>query len=261
MRRLALHMAGASLEECLRRELNGLAKGWLNQLIAILDELAAGLLTALEQSADTARAGLEASLRAEGHAPQAALYNAFVLLFRQVQFAMNEFPRRLIEFYYTEILQQDRLAAMPAQQDSQGSAADRINLTFTTAEGVAEGAVPMGTLFSAGKDADGAAINYAADHALTVYPAAITQLRTLTVTQEPLIPGSGETQPAQVLGGIVALSDLPPAIATPFPLFGDTQPGTSGVLTTTPASLGFAVVSPCLMLTGGDRTITLGLTV
>ena len=41
--------------------------------------------------------------------------------------------------------------------------------------------------------------------------------------------------------------------------FGETQPGTSAVAVTTPATLGFALASPYLLLAGGTRTVTLRL--
>jgi hypothetical protein len=83
-------------------------------------------------------------------------------------------------------------------------------------------------------------------------------LRTLTVTSE-LVPGAKLPIPAQVLSGVVALADKAPSIATPFPLFGATATGTSGVLTTRTASLGFALASPTLLLAGGSRAVTLAL--
>lgn len=251
MRRLRFHMDGGTLEHRLRRELDGLARDWFSQFATFLAEVVDGLLHVLQQETTAARAQLQASLQDQDHAPQAALYNAFVMLFGHAQNAMNRFPRRLVEFYYATLLQQDSLAAEP----------DQVVLTFTTAKGVDDGSVPRATLFPAGTDPEGATINYAADQALAVYGTSVTGLRTLRLTRAPVVAGSSEPAPARVLSGIVALADQPPAIATSFPPFGNAIPGTSGVLVTSLASLGFAVTSPTLMLTGGQREIHLGLTV
>lgn len=273
MQRFGSHAAVAVLDQKLRLDLSGLSplwglnvtggaseplprdSGWIDEIIAALQELVDALLGALQRLSASATALLQASLRAEGHAPQAALYNAFATVFGHAQATVNRFPGRLVDFYYGTILQQESCAALP----------DQLYLTFMPAKDITVASVPKGTLFPAGTDTDGAVIAYAAERSLTVYPSAIAALRTLRVTQAPLTLGDDEIvqppAPALVLSGIVSLADKPPVIAKPFAPFGDSVPGSNGVLTTSPASLGFALASPTLLLASGQRTIHLKLTI
>jgi len=252
-RRLIAHLAGQPLEHGLRRAAGKAGKGWVDRLASVLDELAAALLGVLEQDRAAAADQFDASLRAEGHAPQAALYNAFAILFGHAQRAVNRFPERLVRFYHEAILHQDSRAGSP----------DRLYLTFTPAKGVAQASIPAGTLFSAGADTSGQPVRYALDQAVAVGNAAITGLRTLTVTREAPFSSASppfKALPAQVLSGVAVLADQPPPIAKPFPLFGAEETGASGALAGGKARLGFALASPTLMLAGGDRTVRLGLT-
>jgi hypothetical protein len=225
-------------------------RGWVNLLIGLFEDLVELLLAVLHRLRDAAAQLLEASLQSEGHAPQSALYVAFAVLFRYAQATVNRFPRKLVDFYYDTILRQDSRAAVP----------DQLYLTFTPDQDVAEAAVPKATLFPAGTDAAGATIGYAAERALPVYAAAVASLSTLRVADAALMQDAqglpvGDVVPALVLGGRADLAN--PA---PFPPFGAPEAGTSGALTSVPATLGFAVSSPTLMLAGGERTVHLLMT-
>lgn len=245
-RRLALHLGGAPLEHRLRHG----GDDWFRELLDLIEALVAALLTVLDQERLAAVAALEASFEDPSHPPQSALYDAFATLFRHAQDSINTFPERLIRFYQSEVLRQTNRAGTP----------DSVHLTFTPAKGFARVELPRFTRFLAGTDSDGESIAYALDSALSVDAAAVASLRTLTVTSQEL----GEDAcpvPRQVLAGTVALADTAPRIAEPFPLFGNTSAGIDGVLTTAVASLGFVAASPTLMLTGGTRTVTLGLTI
>ncbi|MQP66376.1 hypothetical protein GE253_13610 [Niveispirillum sp. SYP-B3756] len=269
-------MAGTAPERGLRLDLAGLSgiwgleapaaaamanptavgqRDWIDQIIAALTELATALLASLDLLAADAVQALEVSLTQADHAPQASLYIAFIMLFRHAQRALNRFPERLVDFYYGTILRQDSSPAM----------ADQLYLTFVPSDGVTATAVPLDTRFPAGVDEAGETVNYAPERSLSVYSAALASLRTLRVAQEPLLlPAGGNsstTAPAQVLAGTVALSDKSPAITSPFPPFGSTQVGTDGGLVTTNASLGFAIASVTLLLAGGTRQISIGLTI
>jgi hypothetical protein len=244
-RRLELHLGGSPLEYGLRHDRDD----WFPQLLDHLEELVSALVTALDRGRAVALAELEASFDDHSHPPQSGLYDAFAMLFGHAQDSINRFPERLIQFYQSDVLRQTRRAATP----------DSLGLTFTPAKGVAHAELPRGTKFLAGTDGNGESIAYALESALTVDAASVAALRTLTITSGKL--GNGASIPALVLSGTVALSDKAPQIATPFPLFGATSPGPSGVLKTVKATLGFAVASPTLMLSGGRRTVKLGLTI
>ncbi|HYD32316.1 MAG TPA: hypothetical protein VEB64_15850, partial [Azospirillaceae bacterium] len=274
LRSLAIHLADGGAESGFRLDLGelsgvwsifpGLAEPaagppvnrvWFECLVPLLEDLVDALLAALGRVAADARKALEETLLTDDHAPQTALYIAFAELFRHAQRTVNGFSHRLVDFYDARILRQHDRATVPGE----------VYLTFTTAQGVTSTVIPVGTLFPAGTDDTGAPINYAASDSLPVHAVTLSELRTLQVAEGLLVArGNSPTDtPVRtgVFTGTVALSDQPPAIETPFPLFGDKVAGTTGVLTTTPATLGFAVASDTLMLTGGARSVTVGLTV
>lgn len=244
LRRLQHHLSIHSLEAGLRDHFHG----WGETLIDLIDEVAPELIAALSRSAAEAAEALEQSLQSGDHAPQAALYNAFVLLFAEQRRTLNRFPRRLVDFYYGAVLDQHGLAAQP----------DTVFLTFVRAEGVDQASVPRGALFNAGTDSAGAEVNYAAEIALEVTPAAVEAISVHRMTHIALSPASGELIPTGVLSGDVALEPTGWP-TTSFPLFGANKAGRHGALTLQPATLGFCVTSPTLMLAGGQRTIEIGL--
>ncbi|WP_448205616.1 hypothetical protein [Azospirillum sp. sgz302134] len=237
------------------RALPGFSRDWLDGLIPLLEDLTDALLGTLRRIVAEARTEFEASLQTPDHAPQAALCIAFATLYGDAQGAVNGFADRLVDFYHGRILRQDSRAALPA----------RVFLTFTAARGVTVGSVPEGTRFPAGP-----AGAYAAERSLEVHTAALSTLRTLRVVRALPVTGgeacgdeaTPETPaPARVLCGTLSLSDKAPRLATPFPLFGAEDGGGSDAHTSTPASLGFAIASPVLMLTGGARTVRVRLTI
>lgn len=240
-RRLVFHWGDGNIEPRLRHGQGA----WFEELLDLLDEFTAALIEALSQARTTAAEQLDASLRQHDHAPQSALWAVFAQLFGHAQARLNQFPRHLVRFYQHAVL----------RQDGRGGRPDQLILSFTPAAGVARADLAKGTLFSAGKDADGQSIAYALDAALTVDVAAVAQLRTLTLAPQATVAA------AQVLCGSVKLAPAPPAIAAPFPLFGANSAGLDGSLASTQAALGFALASPCLMLAGGNRTVTLGLSI
>ncbi len=242
--RLRFHLDGRHPDEWLGQGWVGCQPSWLDGLLSILDDLVACLIQALRHGAAKALADAEASLSSLGHAPQAALYNAFVVLFAEARREMNRFPRRLLDFYYGEVLRQQDRAAHP----------DQVYLTFTPAKGVEFASIPAGTLFSAGVDADGEAINYAADAPLEVVASTVTALKVHHVAQ-----GSGSDAVFGVLSGQVLASPDGMVPAGPFPIFGTTQVGTTGALVMQPAEIGFVVSSPTLTLYGGSRSVAIGI--
>ncbi|WP_315833157.1 hypothetical protein [Bradyrhizobium prioriisuperbiae] len=209
----------------------------------------------------SARASFAASLEDADHTPQTALYVAFAKLFETAQATANTISSRYIHFYYHGILREDLRPAVP----------DSVHLTFTLAadQGVTSTSVPRNTLFVAGRDPNGLDILFAADKSLLVTGASIAKLRTLRVTRGPLLPPA--PPPAappraviqRVLGTDIATGNASGAAAgtgtSAWSTFGETQPGATDITVTTPATMGFAIASPYLLLTGGDRVVTLRL--
>ncbi|MES2442407.1 MAG: hypothetical protein V4574_06220 [Pseudomonadota bacterium] len=254
LKRLRGHIDGGSLEQDLAGDGDEGRDGkWHGTLIDILEDLAGSLIDELRSGIAGAQAALEKSLEIAEHEPQGALYNAFVAMFIESRAEMNKFPRRLVDFYYGDVLDQQALAPTP----------DQLFLTFTQTAGVDQASVPRGALFPAGEDSKGAAINYAATTSLEVTPAAVSEVSVHRVTHTKIDIGGGlnVSVPSGVLAGTVKLDPGNPNAATPFPLFGGPDAQPVGNLTMQRATLGFCIASPVLMLTGGHRTVEIGLTV
>ncbi|HEY2094712.1 MAG TPA: baseplate J/gp47 family protein [Thermoanaerobaculia bacterium] len=170
---------------------------------------------------------LDDPLNGGRHRPDIALYIAFVRLFANAQTAVNTISARYASFYDKDILREPFAGPLP----------DSAELTFTLAPQVAPSAfLPAGTLFTAGQDADGNTILFASDGGLTVTAATIASLRTLRVVGDPLFDAPRS----------IVIQEIPLQSTSPWETFGDPAAGT-------PASLGFALASPVLLLTGGDR--------
>ncbi|MFA5964706.1 MAG: hypothetical protein WC804_11870 [Sphingomonas sp.] len=251
LRRLDRHLGGDALEQALERHRAARDSRWHDSLFEILDDLAVTLIAALRRGHLAAIAALEVSLDTDGHAPQAALWNSFAKLFSEARTELNSFPRRLVDFYYSDVLRQRGLSAQP----------DQLFLTFTPAQPTDQASVPRGAQFPAGTDAAGAAINYAADTALEVTPAKVIGLSVHRIAK----PGigdfaAGDVSPT-VLSGEVVLDPDAPETLKPFPMFGGALGAENGSLEMKPAKLGFSISSPVLMLVGGVRTIEIGLVI
>ncbi len=228
----------------------------IDHALPYLVPIFAAFRDALAELAGFARANIEASLEASDHKPQIGLFIAFARLFQTAQVTINQTSDRYRRFYY-----EDMLRGRPA-----GPVADEVYLTFVldAEEGVSRSTVPAGTLFPAGQDVDGRDILYASDGALTVVAATIAQTRALRLLRGPLtlepsasLPDAGESALVhRVLGSEIALAEAA-AQSTAWPVFGADAVGVAEVMVTTPATLGFAVASPYLLLTGGRRQVRL----
>jgi len=248
LHRLQAHLAYLSLDEGLRRDADGGEREWSGQLYDILDDFIATMIAELRKGASTAQAALEKALASGKHAPNAAIYNAFVKLFIDARAEMNLFPQRLVDFYYDDVLKQHTVAPDP----------DQVFLTFTAVPGAEQVSIRRGTKFPAGTDSQGEAINYSATTSLEVTQAEVVELNVHRVTNTKL---DGVTVPTGVLTGSVALDPRNPAAPGSFPLFGGADPKQDGALTMQRATLGFCIASPLLMLRGGTRRIEIGLLV
>jgi hypothetical protein len=253
LRRLHGHLGNDTLERALARRGQAGDVRWSDQLFEILDDLAITLIGALRAGYDQALVMLLASLYQEGHAPQAALWNCFAKLFSDSRAEINGFPRRLVDYYYGEVLRQKAVDAVP----------DELYLTFTSAQPADQASVPRGAYFSAGTDEAGLAIQYAAQNTLEVTPAKVVNLSVHRVLARQTIvgvTGAQITAPPTVLTGEVALDPAEPDAIKPFAMFGDGHVE-CGTIPLQKASLGFTISSPVLMLTGGNRQIDIGLVI
>ena len=207
-------------------------------------------LDALGNLQARAHSEFDASLDSADHPPQTALYIAFAELFRTAQDTVNTVSSRFARFYYHDMLHED---FRPAQPDS-------TYLTFVLAddESVTSSSVPQQTLFAAGQDASGLDILFKADRSLLVTSAAIARLRALRVMSGPLIPGHAAPRTSDVIQRVIGTEiTTDPKANGAWPTFGYAEPGATDTTLTTPATIGFAIASPYLLLTGGDREIKL----
>lgn len=263
LRRLDGHLGGNTLEQALARHRADPDTRWHAGLFENLDDLAVSLIAALRRGHHAALAALEVSLNMDGHTPQAALWNTFAKLFSEARAELNDFPRRLVDFYYNDVLQQHGLSAQP----------DQLFLTFTAAQPTDQASVSRGAQFPAGTDTAGLAIDYAADSSLEVTPAKVTELSVHRVVKRTDVGGdTGDSggngtagdalsPPLAVLSGTVVLDPAAPETLQPFPMFGGAIGAENGSLDMKPAKLGFSISSPVLMLVGGIRTVEIGLVI
>lgn len=240
----------------------------IDHAVPYLDPIFFSFISAIGNFKLFAEANLSAALETGDHKPQIGLYIAFVRLFHYAQRTINTMSSRYVDFYYRDILREKHRGAIP----------DSVYLNFVLAEeeGVLNTTVPRGALFPAGQDSDGTDILYAADKSLVVSAAQIAQLLTLRVVYGSLFVDEGSPpheedrdEPAppvvrEILGskifGAQAQAEAAGSTTTaqsPWATFGEDAAGTTSTEITEPASLGFGVASPYLLLAGGQRTIDL----
>ena len=239
----------------------------VDQLISVVDSVFRAFFEALHGFQSLAAKHLPETLEDSNHKPQIALYIAFVRLFETAQQTINTIAARFTSFYYHRVLREKKAGPVP----------DSVYLTlvFDPAAGPEAASVPAGTQFPAGQEPDGTAILYAADKTVSVTPAAIAEIRSIRLVSGPLYEAPfspsidfAESPPPPLaphllLGtqiDVKAMNDEaagkgPADGPLAWPVFGGTAIGTSGIATTTAVTLGFAVSSSYLMLTGGDRLV------
>ncbi len=259
----------------------------INHALPYLDPIFYAFIYALSDLKRFAAPLLAATLRDNDHKPHIALYMAFVQLFKRAQHTINSISSRYAKFYYRDILRESYRAAIP----------DNVYLNFTLSAGLTRTSVPIATLFSAGQDANGQDILYASDKSLSVTEAIIQHVRALRVIYGTLLSedaASGIASPLSPLSPVSPLSPLSPVsplsplsppsdpvvikrilaseiavdeksgVVNPkmqgdWATFGGSVVGTEGAEVTTTATLGFAIASPYLLLTGGARSVSLNI--
>lgn len=113
----------------------------------------------------------------DDHRPDAALFIAFLELFKHAQDQLNTITEQHLNFYYYDVL----------QMRERSYRADQVNLYFELAQHIDTHFVKKGTLLNAGVDAEGRPLYYATDNDIELNRAAIEQMRTLFVSKNPKI--------------------------------------------------------------------------
>ncbi len=177
--------------------------------------------------------GIEAAEKDAASFPQKALFLTFLKLFQHAQQDLNGLTERHLNFYYKNVL---RLAPHPAQPD-------HAHLVLSLKKSIAEGRVPLGSLF---KTATG--LNYQSTIETFLYQSTVAHLRTIHVDPvSKVLRAAPISNSADGLGE--KLSEEDPSWH-PF-----------GYNRNLPAAIdGFALSSPVLVMREGLRKISVLLT-
>ena len=209
--------------------------------------------TALRQTIDRSPVFLKETLENwPHHEPHMALMLAFLKLAAIAQQDLNALTRRHLEFYFQKVLQ---LATKPAQPD-------RVHLLVEPAKQVTTHTLDKGTRLKAGKDAQGNAITYRTLREIVVNQAVVKSLKTIHIDRDDGYRVYAAPQADSKDGQGEAFDAAEPRWKT----FGRSQRLPTGNyrqakdLTMTFAAIGFALASPLLQLTEGQRRITIRLT-
>jgi len=166
--------------------------------------------------------------------PQLALFIAFLKLLNQSKERFNQITKRHLDFYYKEVLQLKK----------NDEKADHAYIIFELAKNANQQFLSDETLVKAGKDSEGNTIHYKLEEEIAINKAKVAALKN-TYTYSGIsnwhassIANSGDGEGGEIENG--GTSWLP---------FGDTERNL--------AKKGFSVSAPSLLLTEGERSITL----
>lgn len=187
------------------------------------------------------------------HAPQSALFIAFLRIFEYAQSHLNQLTYRHLDFYYKEVLKLTEKAPTP----------DEVHVLFQLRKNIAGYLIPEGTLLDAGKDALGIQRYYETVRDIVLNQARIADLKTLyvdeLVAQDGLAnaaPSRGSVYAAQIPASADGLGAPLEGDEPAWHLFGESQVGLAESDRTLPdATLGFALSSPALYMREGDRRV------
>ncbi len=198
---------------------------------------------------DASSVHLEESLtERQDHPAHVALYMAFIKLFRHSQNHLNTLTQRHLEYYYQKVLKQQPKAPV----------ADQVYLTFELVEGFENHLVPAGSSLLGGKDEAGEDLAYITEHDLVVNQARIANLRTVFSARNKLVyPNEVFNYVTNIYASSEAdIDGTTTQVNKGWPTFGEDQfeIGDSE-RTMRDAAVGFAITSPVLQLSEGDRTI------
>lgn len=164
--------------------------------------------------------------------PHFTLFLCFLKLFNFAQDQLNGLTEKHLDFYYQQVLQLKEKPESP----------DRVHLLFELAKNANEQMIKAGTRFKAGKDATGAPLEYVAEEDTLINKTSVELLRTIRRENDFIhfaaVSNSGDGMGEEPIEDGSAWdafghSDLP--IAAP----------------------GFALASPILELSEGNRTVTI----
>lgn len=218
------------------------------QRLQLLRRLWGALCLAIAKLQPLAKAQLPHSLSSGRHEPAMGLLLTGLQLYQDTRAAVNRFPERITDFYYLQLL---RMRPRPP-------ALEQVYLRFERDPRFSAAVViPRGTIFLGGKDAQGKAIEFAAEQDLEVTDNQIAALYSLRVERDPLIsPERDFGYATRLLSQAIPLQPPEAAYAEQpawWPLLGGQAKASAAKAQN--ALLGFALASPMLALKEGDRCI------
>lgn len=168
--------------------------------------------------------------------PHLALFLSFLKLMKFPQKQLNQFGKRHLDFYYTEVLKLSRKLYVP----------DRVHLVFELAQNASSEIIRESSEFEAGKDKDNKMRHYHSVEETPVSRATVVSMRSIYHEEGESVKYAGVSDSDDGLGA--PLADP----GNGWSPFGNSAwPG---------AMTGFALASPVLALKEGTRTITATLT-
>ena len=196
----------------------------------------------------SAEHNLAPSLVHKRHDPSTGLYIAFLKLFMKSQKRLNKFKKRHLDFYYHDVLQ-----AKPRSFIS-----DKVFVTLESDGSKKNVLVKEKSPFIAGKDENSNELIYASETDLLVNSARVEKLYTLFLEHNELI--SPERELEFVTGAKWNEPVVTDLSGSGFPVFGAAK-NAAKISPAVDAETGFAVASPVLFLSEGERFVKITLDV
>ncbi|MEM6724967.1 MAG: hypothetical protein AAF598_13085, partial [Bacteroidota bacterium] len=196
---------------------------------------------------------LELSLtEKQDHKPDIGLFITFLHLLKHTQGHLNELTGKHLQYYYEQVLQQEKHEAIP----------DKVNVFFALGDHTPSQFLPKGTLLEAGLDDNGEEILFETDNDIRLNNTEIGALKSIFISKNRLI---GADSSYQLITNVYAAHQANSADGMGlefvegqknWPTFGEEQFDKSPRdRTMVHANVGFAISAPILHLEEGNREI------
>ncbi|CAK9885821.1 MAG: hypothetical protein XXXJIFNMEKO3_02238 [Candidatus Erwinia impunctatus] len=132
----------------------------------------------IEQIKQHSEQVLQTALSHQENNPQQALYFTFLKLFERAQQCLNQFTERHLQFYYQQVLQQEKRAT------AESPVYLKLSLNNKTGQAIQ---FDNAAEFSPGDDPDYNPIVYHSSYPIEVTDAEVSQIFNLTLQRDPLV--------------------------------------------------------------------------
>lgn len=227
-----------------KKDRNGISNSKKNKEVDHFEEISNLLINCLLQIQKELRdKNWDELVSTERHPPHIGLAYGFLKAYNKVKDQLNELPKRHLDYYFKDVLKQERLKAKP----------DEVYLFFELNKEVQNFVLPQASVLLGDVDESGNETEFETISTSYLTNARITELKTL------LVDASKEIAPLNKIGGVTGMfqNNIATDIATNYSpdnvgwhLFGDSA-------TKNTASIGFAWASPVFLTEGGQRSYEL----